>query len=59
MAKAASSTAVAPPPGMPSASMVAIAPPSELEFAPSAAITPFGLPLPKLSPSGALRLVSA
>ena len=47
MANAASMTAVAPPPGMPSASSVAMEPASEELLADSEATTPSGLPRPK------------
>ena len=39
--------------------MVAMEPPSALATANSAAMTPFGLPLPKVAVSFAVRLVSA
>src|SRR3546814_6166047 len=57
MVNAASSTAVPPPPGMPSAKRLTMEPPSELELADSDAATPCGLPLPKLSGLRLARLV--
>ena len=58
IANAASMTAVAPPPGIPSARSVAIEPASEVLFAASEATTPAGLPLPKESGSASLFLVA-